>query len=129
MHRLVEAALTGVPFALYGSGEQVRDFTYVGDAVAANLAAARAADAAALEGAPFNVAGGSSISMLELVGLVEELTGAPVQLDRQPAQPGDVTRTGGSVERARQILAWEPQVGLRDGLVSQIEWHRSRRPS
>lgn len=124
-HRLVEAALTGEPFPLYGDGSHVRDFTFVGDVVAANLAAAEAPNAA--PGTVVNVAGGGSIAMRDLIAIVEDEAGAPVHLDRRPEQPGDVRRTGGSVDAAREVLGWEPTVDVREGVRRQVAWHRARR--
>lgn len=122
-HRLCEAALTGSSFPQYGDGSQVRDFTYVGDAVAANLAAATR-DVA--PGSVLNVAGGSSVTLAEVIATVEQLAAAPVNLDRRPPQSGDVTRTGGSTERTQQVLGWAPATTLRDGLSHQLAWHRER---
>ncbi|MGI8777107.1 MAG: NAD-dependent epimerase/dehydratase family protein [Acidimicrobiales bacterium] len=131
-YRLIEAALgpdegsdgPAQAFPLYGDGTQVRDFTYVGDVVAANLAAARAHVAA---GTVINVAGGSSCTLAQLVDLVGGLVGRDVPLGRRPAQPGDVARTGGSIDRAADLLGWKPQVDLRAGVARQVEWHVGRR--
>lgn len=122
-HRLIEAALVGKPFELYGTGQQIRDFTYVGDIVAANCAAASAPAAA---GSVVNVAGGSSTTMNEVIDLIRELAGAEISLIRFPAQPGDVQQTGGSIELARTTLGWQPTIELRDGLAEQIHWHKQR---
>jgi UDP-glucuronate 4-epimerase len=124
IHRLIEAALAGQPFPLYGDGQQVREFTFVDDVVEANLLAAAAS---VPPGSVVNIAGGSATTLMEVVGIVGELAGSPVELDRQPAQPGDVERTGGSTERAAQLLGWEPRVPLREGLAAQLAWHRERR--
>lgn len=123
MHRLIEAALSGERFPMHGDGHQVRDFTFVDDVVAANL---RAATSAVPVGSVINVAGGSSSTLLDVIGTVEELVGRSVELERRPAQPGDVERTGGSIDRARDLLDWEPHVPLRDGLAKQVAWHRER---
>ena len=126
MHRLIEAALTGGDFPIFGDGDQVRDFTYVGDVVAANLAAGTA-DVA--PGTVVNVAGGSATTLLEVVAIIERLTGRRIRLDRQPRQAGDVERTGGAVDLARSALGWSPQVPLEDGLARQVRWHLERRPA
>jgi UDP-glucuronate 4-epimerase len=124
MHRFIEATLDGAPVQVFGDGEQVRDFTYVGDAVAANLAAATA-DVA--PGTVVNVAGGGSITVNALLELLGELTGSPVAVDRRPAQAGDVRVTRGSNERARQLLGWTPRWSLQEGLAEQLAWHRAQR--
>jgi nucleoside-diphosphate-sugar epimerase len=117
MHRIIEAALLGRRFQLFGDGTQVRDFTYVDDVVGANVAAA-GADVA--PGTVVNIAGGSSVSMLEVIELVAELAGRAVRVERGGSQAGDVTRTGASSDLAREMLGWEPRVTLRSGLGAQV---------
>jgi UDP-glucuronate 4-epimerase len=124
IHRLIEAALDGSAFPLYGDGTQVREFTHVSDVVAANLLAA-SADLA--PGVVFNISGGSEIELRALISLVGEECGAQIPLDERPAAPGDVARNGGATDRARDELGWEPGVALRDGIRSQLAWHRGRR--
>src|SRR5207248_470196 len=103
MHRLLAAAVGREVFPLYGSGEQVRDFTFVADAVRATMLAA---DADLAPGTVLNVAGGSSISMNDLIGLVAALAGTAVDVVHLPGQPGDVRRTGGTTARAPELLGW-----------------------
>jgi nucleoside-diphosphate-sugar epimerase len=121
INRLFSCALGSKPFPLYGSGEQVRDFTYVSDVVDATVAASEAS----LEpGSVINITGGTGASMLEVISIVEELTGNRLSLLDQASQAGDVGRTGGSTDRARSLLGWKPKVRLRDGLERQLRWHR-----
>lgn len=123
MHRLIEAALAGSAFPMFGNGDQVRDFTYVGDVVAANAAAA-IADVP--PGTVINVAGGGAVTLSDVIKTVERLTGRTVQLDRRPAQAGDVDRTGGAVDLAASLLGWTPRVSIDEGLERQVHWHRQR---
>lgn len=122
-HRLIEATLAGSAFPLYGTGQQIRDFTYVGDVVAANMAAA---DADLAAGEVMNIAGGGSSPLIELIELVGTITGTTPALERLTAQPGDVQETGGSIDKARALLGWSPQVGIAAGLEEQVRWHRDR---
>ena len=122
-HRLIEAALGGQSFPLYGDGKQIRDVTFVDDIVEATYLAA-ITDLAA--GTMMNAAGGDSMELLDVIKLAGELAGSPIDLDWRDAQPGDVRRTGGSVERARELLGWTPKIDLRAGIERQIAWHRSR---
>lgn len=122
-HRILESALHGRPFPLYGDGSARRDFTFVDDAVTATVAAATADVAPAT---PVNVAGGDESSMAGIFDLVAELVGRPVPIDRRPAQPGDVDRTGGDTARAAALLGYRPSVDLREGLERQLAWHRNR---
>ena len=120
MHRLVHSALTGEPFPLFGTGEQIRDFTYVDDVVEANIKAATAD----IEGeAVFNIAGGGSVTLSEVIEIVQRLTGRPIPIERTHVQKGDVHRTGGSIERAASVLEWEPHVSVEQGLERQVAWH------
>ncbi len=122
IHRLCAAALSGARFPRYGDGTQIREFTEVRDIVAGNLAAA---DGDVAPGTYCNLAGGSEITLNDLIALVGELAGAPIAIDVHDAQPGDSFRNGGAIDRARAVLGWEPKVSLRDGLVRQLAWHRS----
>lgn len=123
IHRLCEAAVRGTPFPRYGDGTQIREFTYVSDIVAANLAAS---DREITPGAYVNVAGGAEITLNDLIALVGEVVGSPVAIDPEPTQLGDSFRNSGSIARARDLLGWTPAVSLRDGIAAQVEWHRSR---
>lgn len=124
MHRMIEAALSGQPFPLFGDGYQTRDFTYVDDVVEANLIAA---SSNLPIGTVLNVAGGTAASLLDVVEIVEGLTGRSVPLDHRPSERGDVLRTGGSTERAERLLGWRPRVSLVEGLSRQVRWHVARR--
>ena len=122
IRRLADAAVTGTPFQLYGDGRQVRDFTFVSDVVSANIAAGFGD---VPPGTVVNIAGGSHAVMTELIDVVGELAGTPVDCQRQPQEAGDVQQTGGAVDRAHELLGWEPRVSLREGLAAQVEWSRS----
>jgi UDP-glucuronate 4-epimerase len=123
IHRLCESALNGDAFPRYGDGRQIREFTYVSDIVAGNLAAA-AVDVA--PGTTVNLAGGGEITLSDLIIMVGDLAGSPVTVEARPIEPGDSRRNGGAVDRARELLAWEPHVSLRDGILAQLAWHRER---
>jgi nucleoside-diphosphate-sugar epimerase len=122
LRRLFEAARAGTAFPRFGDGRQVRDLTYVDDVVDATVAAA-VHDLP--PGTVLNVAGGSAVSLTELVDRVGALTGRPIRLDVQPAQPGDVERTGGDTTRIREALGWAPKTGLDDGLAEMAAWAAS----
>lgn len=122
IHRLIESARRGTPFTLFGDGSQIRDFTFVDDVVAANIAAAVAPT---VDGGPINVAGGSSTRLIELVAAVGDAVGSEVPVDWKAAQPGDVGRTGGAVVRAAAAIGWAPHVSLAEGVARQVAWHRA----
>lgn len=115
-NRFIRAALADEPIELYGTGEQVRDFTFVDDVVDANL---RSATRDVPPGSVFNVAGGTSVTVNEVLDVLGGLLGHPLRVQRMEAVPGDVRRTGGSADRIRQALGWAPTVGIADGLRAQ----------
>lgn len=119
-HRLLQAALNGTSFPLYGSADHIRDFTYVTDVVEANLSATtRELPPATV----VNLAGGATISMAELMAEVQEVTGRDLRVDDQGKQAGDVSRTEADLTRASELLGWKPVVGIREGLIKQLAWH------
>ena len=116
--RFARACLAGEAPLVFGDGEQTRDFTFVGDAVAANLLAA---DAPRAPGEVVNVAGGRRVSLNQLLREIRELTHASVEARYQAARPGDVRDSLADLLRARELLGYEPQVDLRTGLARTIE--------
>lgn len=111
------ACLRGEPPTIHGDGEQSRDFTFVADAVRANLAAADAPRAA---GQVINVAGGRRVTLNELLAMIQEIAGSRVVPIHGPARAGDVRHSLADLGRARVLLGWEPATPLRDGLESTV---------
>jgi nucleoside-diphosphate-sugar epimerase len=121
--KFVTACLQGESPRIYGDGEQTRDFTFVSDAVEANLLAADAPRAA---GAVMNIAGGRRVSLNELLREIVELTGAKVEARYEPARAGDVRDSLADLGRAEDLLGYTPAVQLREGLLRAIDYFRKR---
>lgn len=121
--RFVTACLRNQSPRIHGDGEQTRDFTFVSDAVEANLLAA---DAPRASGAVMNVAGGRRVSLNRLLGEIVELTGARVEPRHDPPRPGDVRDSLADLGRAKELLGYNPAVPLRDGLLRTIDHLRKR---
>jgi len=117
----IRELLGGRAPTIEGDGEQSRDFTYVSDAVAANLLAA---DSDAAVGQVLNVARGDEITINGLFQLVRELTGADVEPRYGPPRPGDVHHSRADITKARRLLGYEPRVNLREGLERTVAWMR-----
>ena len=111
------ALRTGEPPVVHGDGRQSRAFVYVGDAVAANLAAA-SAPAGHCRGPAYNVAGRRSIDLLELL----EILGVEPRPVHVEPRPGDVRHTSADITAAGRGLGFEPQVSLEEGLRRTVEW-------
>jgi len=122
--RFLTAAATGEPVTVFGTGEQVRDFTFIEDVVAANVLAATTD---VKPGTVLNIAGGTNVSVNEVLEEIGGLAGGSVAVRRLDRSDGDVARTGGDASRARELLGWVPTVGIREGLAKQWEWVRDRR--
>lgn len=120
--RFAKAAANGGEIVVYGNGEQVRDFTYVGDVVEANLLAATR-DVSA--GCILNVAGGSHVTVNEVIQIFEELSESTLSVKYVEAIAGDVRQTGGDTSAIRSVLGWKPAVTLRDGIANQFRWAQS----
>ncbi|MBK7977189.1 MAG: GDP-mannose 4,6-dehydratase [Deltaproteobacteria bacterium] len=117
-HKFFKAALAGEEISVYGDGTQTRDFTYVSDAVEANVRAA----ASAPPGAVLNIGGGSRVSVREVLAMVEELVGRPVRVRYLEVQHGDMKDTVADTTRARELIDYRPLVSLRDGLARERDW-------
>jgi UDP-glucose 4-epimerase len=99
---------------LFGDGKQTRDFTYVNNAVHANLLAMRAPRP--LRGEAVNIGTGRRVSLLELVAAINEVLGTRLEPEFQPPRPGDVRDSQASLEAAQSLIGYEPVVGFEEGL-------------
>ena len=117
-HRFIRAGLTGSPIQLFGDGGQTRDFTYIDDIVSAT----RAAGDRGRAGRVYNIGGGSRVSMNEVIGTIERITGRPLDVQRQPSEKGDMRDTFADTSRAREDLGFTPQWTLDAGLKRECEW-------
>jgi UDP-glucose 4-epimerase len=123
--RFISSLLEGDEIVVYGDGEQTRDFTYVSDIVAANVAAATA-PLSEVAGRTFNLGGGSRVKLKEVIGLLEGLTGCKARLRFDPAQRGDARHTHADCTAARETLGFSPRVPVEAGLREQVRWAREQ---
>ena len=111
--RFIQSALRDQPLEIHGDGGQTRDFTYVGNVVEANLAAA---EAPGMAGDVFNIACGERLSVLDIADALEEVLGRRLARRHTPARPGDVRDTLADVSRAGARLRYVPAVQFKEGL-------------
>ena len=121
LRRMIDLSLAGKAFPLFGDGSVSRSFTYIDDVVEANLAALLSESPS---GSVCNIANESTASMTELIALVGDALGQPVQLDQLPAAAGDAQRTGGSSALAAELLGWSPSTSLESGVLQMATWCR-----
>jgi UDP-glucose 4-epimerase len=107
------AVSRGEPVTIDGDGEQSRDFTYVANVVDATI---RAADVPDVNGRIFNVSAGAPATVNELADTIGRILGKPVERDHAPPRPGDIRASWADTSEARELLGYEPRIGLEEGL-------------
>jgi len=118
--RVVTRMLAGEPAEVNGDGRQTRDFTYVANAVeACRLAAAAGPEPV---GEAMNVGGGQRISVLDLVGLINDLLGRSIEPVFRPIRDGDVHDSQAAIAKAERLLDYRPLVDVRQGLAATVNW-------
>ena len=106
---------------VHGDGEQTRDFTFVSDAVAANIAALHA-PTTRTNGKAYNIAGGKEHSLLDLLAALKRIIGTDIEPTFTDARPGDVRHSRADVKRAADDLGWQATVDLSTGLSATVDW-------
>ncbi|MGI2904438.1 NAD-dependent epimerase/dehydratase family protein [Tolypothrix sp. VBCCA 56010] len=118
-HKFFKSILQDEAIPIYGDGLQTRDFTFISDAVAANLAAASVPEAV---GEIFNIGGGSRVVLKQVLDTMEEIVGKPIKRNHIEKAMGDARHTAADVSKAQRILGYQPKVSLREGLMQEWEW-------
>jgi nucleoside-diphosphate-sugar epimerase len=118
--RFVTRMLAGRPAEVTGDGRQTRDFTFVANAVEACRLAASAGPEAV--GRAMNVGCADRISVLDLVGLINDLLGQRLDPVFTPARPGDVRDSQASTDKAKRLIGYRPLVPVREGLAATVRW-------
>jgi len=116
--------LAGKAPMIFGDGLQSRDFIYVENVVHANLLGAER-PAATVAGKVFNVGGGTSINLLQLLEALNTITGQSLQPAFQPTRAGDVKHSLADISAARTDLGYDVQVDWREGLRRTLDFYRS----
>ena len=118
-HKFFRAAIDREAISIYGDGQQTRDYTFVRDIVAANIAAAKVPEAI---GEVFNIGGGSRVTLIELLDMMERVMGQSIKRDHMPNAVGDARHTSADITKAQKILGYTPQVSLFEGLTQEWYW-------
>jgi UDP-glucose 4-epimerase len=116
----LKAMTAGQRPTIFGDGQQTRDFTYVANAVEANLRALRCERP--LRGEVYNVGTGARISLLDLVATINRLLGTSIEPIFQDPRAGDVRDSQASLERIEQAIGYRPVVAFDEGLRRTLEW-------
>ena len=121
--KFTAAVAAGNPITLFGDGSSRRDYTFIDDIVSGTVAAIERVQPGAYE--IINLGGTQTISLAELVAIVERVVGKRAQIDRQPDQPGDVPITYANIDRARALLGYEPTTRPDVGIARYWDWLRA----
>ena len=121
--KFIQLMLKGESPVIYGDGEQSRDFTFIDNAVEANLLACRSGKVGV--GEVINVACGARYSLNDLVQILNEIMGTRIEPLYSEARPGDVKHSLADITRARELLNYEVGVDFREGLKKTVEWLRA----
>lgn len=123
--RFISALLSNEQPIIYGDGEQSRDFTYIADVVAANM---RAAETSLGVGRVINFARGERTTLNQLLAILKKITGRDeVSAEYRGPRAGDVRHSLADITRARELLGYEPQTSLEEGLRLTIDWWKQSR--
>jgi nucleoside-diphosphate-sugar epimerase len=122
MFRFTQWISEGRPLRLNGDGEQSRGFTYVDDIAQGTILALKP-----LGYEIINLGGHETITMNQLIHMLEERIGKTAQVVHLPLNPADMFANWANVEKARRILDWQPQVTLAQGVSNLVDWYRAER--
>lgn len=120
--RFVQWISEGRPVHIYGDGEASRGFTYIDDIARGTIQALKP-----LGYEIINLGGHETITVNQLVTLIEELTGKKAQVVHDPPNPAEMLANWADVGKAGRLLGWKPQVGLRQGIGSLVAWYNQER--
>lgn len=118
-HKFINALLYDEPITVFGDGQQVRGNTYIDDCVAATVGAVQAP-----VGEVYNVGGGETASVWDVLHRLEGIGGRKARVVQHPARPGDQRHTGADTSKLTRHLGWQPTVSLEEGLQRQWDWQR-----
>jgi len=122
LFRFTKWITEGTPVTLFGDGEQTRGFTYIDDIARGTIAALRPVGYQII-----NLGGHENIRIIALIRMLENLIGHEALIIRKPAHPADMLASWANVEKAKQLLSWEPKVNMQEGLTNLVEWYDTER--
>lgn len=123
IHYFVKKILAGEQITLFGDGSSQRDYTFIDDildGITKCLNNFRGYEI-------INLGESQTISLIDLITVIEDLTGKNALIDWKPMQPGDVARTYANITKAKTMLGYNPQYHVRDGIKKFIEWYQNSR--
>ena len=124
IHKFAQLISDGKPIPVFGDSRTARDYTYITDIVDGVIACTQKTFGFEI----FNLGESQTVTLSQLIALLEEALGQPAILDRQPIQPGDVPITFADISKARERLGYQPRVKIADGIPLFVDWFRQNNP-
>ncbi len=121
-HIFIRSILQSETITIFGDGSDSRSNTYVADCVQGLVLAMAQPERSV--GETFNIGGGEEVTVHEVLGMLEELSGIAPQTVPGPKRPGDQKRTSADIGKAQRLLGYEPTTRIIDGLNTQLQWQR-----
>jgi nucleoside-diphosphate-sugar epimerase len=122
LSRFSTAFLDSTPPVVFGDGEQTRDFTYVDNAVQANILACEAPSAS---GRTFNIGTGHAVSLNQVLQMLQKASGKTLETRYEPSREGDIRDSLADIGLAKEFLGYEPTVLFEEGLERTFSWYQS----
>jgi len=122
MFRFAKWISEGQPVHLYGTGEQSRGFTYLDDIARGTILGLQPMGYEII-----NLGGHETITINQMIAMLEELTGKKVHIQNHPAHRADILANSADISKAKRLLGWEPQMDLVEGMKHLVDWYRSER--
>ena len=122
MFRFTKWISEGQPVHLYGTGEQSRGFTYLDDIARGTILGLQPMGYETI-----NLGGHETITINQMIAMLEELTGKKVHLQNHPAHRADILANWADISKAKRLLGWEPQMDLIEGMKHLVDWYRNER--
>ena len=123
LSRFATGFLDSAPPVVFGDGEQTRDFTFVDNAVAANILASEAPTAS---GRSFNIGTGHSVSLNQVLKMLQKISGKTVEAKYETAREGDIRDSLADIRLAQESLGYEPTVQFAEGLERTFAWYQAQ---
>lgn len=121
IHKFARLMTNGKPIPVFGDGSTRRDYTYIDDIISGVMASI-VYDESNYE--VFNLGESETVELRELISILEKTLDCQAVIDRQPPQPGDVPQTFADITKARQLLGYNPQTNIEEGIKKFVEWFR-----
>jgi UDP-glucuronate 4-epimerase len=119
IHKFARLMAAGMPIPVYGDGSARRDYTYIDD-ILDGVVQALEYDGSGFE--VINLGEARTTTVLELVALLEAAMGKRAIIEERPWSPGDMPGTWADIGKARQLLGYDPQVPIEEGICKFVEW-------